>query len=113
MDMTEEFKNREGFLHWFLIASVAGLKTKSKEMCKEPRMVTMQLNGVEIDPLRAINRLEEEFERRIEERAKEMVEDITNDILTPFNDQVEDLTSAVRNMLSTKLPNHLKETTNV
>lgn len=109
MDMTEEFKNREGFLHWFLIASLTDVKTKSEKMYKEPRMVTMQLNGVEIDPMRAINRLEEEFDRLVEVKAKEMIEDITDDILDPFNEQVEDLTSAVKNILSAKLPNHLKE----
>ena len=109
MDVTKEFKDRESFLHWFVIASVAGIKTKSEELCKEPRLITMQLNGVEIDPLRAINRMEEEFDRLVEKKAKELVEDITDDILSPFEEQVEDLTSAVKDIISAKLPNYLKE----
>jgi hypothetical protein len=102
MDMTENFKDRESFIQWFLIAAMAGMDMTETVVAK-PSNITMQINGIEMNPLRAIQRMEEEFKRQIEDAANEKVEDLKNEILDPFEEQVQDMTAALKNLVSKKL----------
>ena len=64
----------------------------------------MQLNGVEINPLHALKRLEEEFDKLVEKAALEKVTCIKNEILAPFEEQVEDMTNSLKQLVESKLP---------
>jgi hypothetical protein len=106
MDMTEQF-DQDQFTRWFMIASLAGVEIEGA--VKEcPRMVTMQLNDVEINPEAAIKRLEEEFDRQVDKRARAMLEEMKNDILSPFEDKVRELTDAVGSLIKEKLGRQLE-----
>ena len=102
MDLTKEFKEHNSFIHWFLIAALTGIEI-TKEVKAKPRLVTMLINGVEINPLKAITRLEEQFDRMVADKAKEQVEEIKKDIMAPFDEQVEDMTAALKMMVDKKL----------
>ena len=107
MDLTKEYKNRDSFIQWFLICALKGVEI-TENVRNEPRDVKMQLNGVELNPLHALKRLEKEFNRLVEKKALERIEEIENDILEPFNEQVEELTRSLKNLVLLKLPT-LKE----
>lgn len=101
MDLTKEFKDQESFIHWFIIAAVCGTEI-TEAMKSEPRNITMQLNGEEIDPKRALLRLEEEFDRCVDKKAEEKIADIKRDILNPFEDEIERLTDTIDEMIAEK-----------
>lgn len=102
MDLTEEFKNDQ-FVKWFIIAAISDGSTITDEMSDLPREITMQINNVEIDPLRAMKRLEEEFDRNVELRSKELVEDMKNEIFEPFENKVQEVTDVLNKYLSDKV----------
>jgi hypothetical protein len=103
MDLTEQYQDRDSFIHWFLICALKGVDI-TDQIRAEPRKVTMQLNGVELNPMHALKRLEGEFDRLVEKSALEKVEDLKRDILEPFEEQVEDMTSALKKLVESKLP---------
>ena len=98
MDITEEFKNRDSFLHWFLISSLTGVKI-TEETTQKPRVLTMFLNGTELNSLNAINRLEEEFNRILKEKSKSIAKNKLEDILVPFEEKVQELTDTLQKMI--------------
>lgn len=98
MDMTKEFADRDSFVHWFLIAAIAGQEI-TDEMKAEPRLIRMTLNNVEIDPLRAIRRLEEEVDRLIEKRATEMVNELHNQLTYLYDDAMDNVHQAVKEFI--------------
>lgn len=102
VDMTQQFEDRDGFLHWFLIASLAGIKVEGA-VTEVPRIVTMQLNGVEVNPEAAIKRLEEQFDMLVVEKANELFEELKQDILKPFEDKVEEMTEVVKSLVAAKI----------
>ena len=102
MDMSKNFEDRESFVQWFLIAAIAGMEM-TEAVVSKPSNITMQINGIEMNPLRAIQRMEEEFKRQIKVAANEKVEDLKNEILNPFEEQVPDMTVALKRLVSDKL----------
>jgi hypothetical protein len=102
MDITKEFENRRSLLHWFLIDSLVGIKIE-QPITDIPRILTMQLNGIEINPLKAIERLEEQFDKLVEEKARELFEELKRDILEPFEDKVKELTDSVGLLITSKI----------
>ena len=101
MDLTEQFKHHP-FINWFIIAAVTGVDI-TEAMKRGTKDITMQVNGDEVDPLRALTRLEEEFDRMIEIRASELIEDLKRDILTPFEDKVDEIRGELDKMLTDKI----------
>ena len=88
VDVTDVFDNRrqdEEFLHWFLIASITG-EPITEEMKANPKILEMAINGEKINPVRAIKRLEEDFDRMVENRAKALVDEIQGQIYNAVND---------------------------
>lgn len=102
MDITKQFEERDSFLKWFLIASLAGIKVEGV-VTDVPRILTLQLNGVDINPEAAIIRLEEQFDRLVAEKAQELFEEMKRDILEPFEDKVKEMTAAVSALLEAKV----------
>lgn len=98
MDMTDQFSDRESFINWFLIAALSGVEITDK-VRSEPRMVTMQLNGVEINPLAALKRLEEQFDRVVSEEAKKLFEEKQRAIFSPFEDKIREMSECVSSII--------------
>lgn len=102
MDITKRFEDRDSFIHWFIIATLSGVEiTENMRDC--PRNLTMQLNGEDVNPENAIDRLEEEFNRMVEQKAKEMLDDMRRDILQPFEEKVEEMTGHLDELITSKL----------
>lgn len=101
MDITEEFKKRE-FVNWFIIASLKGIDI-TDVVKSEPRIVTMQINGVEINPLNAIKRLEKEFDHQIQKEVDMRFESLKADILNPIDDEITDMLSDLRKLIDNKV----------
>lgn len=101
MDMTENF-DKDEFVKWFIIASIAGVNITDK-MRQRPMMITMQVNGIEVDPYRAMKRLEEQYDSIVARKARQMVEELKNDILEPFEDKVMEITQAMEQFINNKL----------
>lgn len=102
MDITVEYEKRGSFIHWFILASLAGIDVKGK-ITEVPRNLTMQLNGVETNPLAALTRLEQQFDELVAEKAQELFEEHKANILDPFEEQVKELTAGVSRLMSGKL----------
>ena len=102
MDITKQFEDRDAFLHWFLIASLAGIKVEGA-VTEVPRNLTMQLNGVDLNPEAALKRLEEQFDKLVAEKAQDLFEEMKRDILEPFEDKVKEMTDAVDSLVSAKI----------
>ncbi len=75
--------DRDSFLSWFVITTVAELKydsdtyqeiDKATDHLKNTNL-TMQINGIEIDALVFIHRLYNQFEEQVENAAKELLLD--------------------------------------
>lgn len=101
MDMTENFNDRKSFVQWFLIAAMADMGM-TEAVVAVPSNITMQINGIEMNPLHAIQRMEEEFNLRIEEIVNERVVELKDEILDPFEEQVQDMTAALKALVCKK-----------
>ena len=97
-----KFDDRYSFQFNFMIYAVSGLELTDK-MKEHPRKITMQLNGEEIDPERALDRLDKAIPEYVEERAKEIIEDKIMEILSPFEDRVAEIADDLRTIISTKI----------
>ncbi len=95
MDLTEEFEDRVSFIHNFIIRSLTGINI-CETIKARPRYVTMQINGVDIDPLNALNRLEEEYEGLVKEEAKKLSEEVLQDVIIPFEDKIYEIIKFAR-----------------
>lgn len=93
--MNKIFEDRDSFHYNFMITALAGQEITDK-IKEYPRVVTMQINGEEIDPVRALDRLDKVIDDHIEKRANEIVEGKIADILKPFEEQVEHMTDVIR-----------------
>tara|TARA_R110000744_G_scaffold51361_1_gene110620 strand:- start:495 stop:788 length:294 start_codon:yes stop_codon:yes gene_type:complete len=78
MNMTDKFEDRDTFLHWFIIASLTGVEI-TEEIKANPMLVTMQINGQEVNPANSIERLEQQFDRMVKDKACEMLDDLRFD----------------------------------
>ena len=94
MDITEKFKDRGTLLHHFIIASLTGVEI-TDEMTKYPRILTMQINGQEVNPVNSIERLEQQFDRLVEDEARKMLEDLKFKINEKVELNVEQLLDEV------------------
>ncbi len=101
MDLTKEYKHDE-FVKWFIIAAITGVEI-TEVMRTRPMNITMQINGAEIDPYRAMKRLEDEYDDLVARKARQMVEEIKQDILEPFEDKVMEITMAMEQFINNKL----------
>lgn len=100
--MKNKFEDVKSFHHWFMISALSGVEI-TETVKDAPRVVTMQINGVEMNPEKALARLEEEFDRLADKKAKETIKEIKNDILEPFEEKVKELTEAVEELIENKL----------
>ena len=87
-DLTAEMKQSESFISWFLIAALAGDEITENHMAY-PRIVTMQLNGEELDVKQALNRLESEHRRQIKETAHQLLQERCDALLEPLSEQID------------------------
>ncbi|MFA7287249.1 MAG: hypothetical protein WC055_00055 [Melioribacteraceae bacterium] len=100
--MENKFTDTKSFHHWFMISALSGIDI-TEEIKSIPRVITMQINGVEINPEKALSRLEEEFDGLVEKEAKKMVQEMKNDILDPFEEKVRELTEGIEELIENKL----------
>jgi len=102
MDLTKQYEKRESFVNWFLICALSGVEI-TDQVRDKPRNVTMQLNGVEINPLHAIDRLEGEFDRLVEKSVQEKIEQLKTSILNPLEEQIGDMITDLKQNIDLKL----------
>ena len=95
MDITEKFEDRHSFLHWFIIASLTGIEITDK-IRSHPMLVTMQINGQEVNPVNSINRLEDQFNRMVEDKACAMLESMRTEIDDKLDLGFEDLECIIK-----------------
>ena len=72
-DATDDYDNDE-FFKWFLIASLSGMPLND-QIRSVPRNLRLTLNGQEINPLKAIKRLEQQFNSMVNDKASEIVQE--------------------------------------
>lgn len=82
------FEDRESFHFWFMIAAISGTPITEKMQSKPP-VITMQLNGEEIDPVQALSRLKEEFDRQVNEKALLLLEQAKETFFEPLEEKME------------------------
>ena len=112
-DVTNFMKeDRDGFANWFIICALTESEVGPDANIGGdiPYILKMQLNGIEIDPIKAIDSLEKQMNRMVEERALEMVEETKKDILEPFEEKVEDLTNSLDALIKEKITNKFPNT---
>lgn len=102
MDMTRQFDERDSFAHWFIIASLSGVKI-TENIKNRPMDVKMQINGEDVNPEKAILRLEEEFDRMVNSKARELLQEWKGDVMEPFEDKIKDMTESLDGLISDKL----------
>lgn len=102
MDITDDFEKRDSFLHWFLICALTGTKL-TNEIKQKPYNLTMTWNGVDINCIRAISRLEDQFDDLVEKKAKKMIEDMKYDIMEPFHDKIDSMTEEIDTLIKERL----------
>jgi hypothetical protein len=102
MNMNDEFKDRDSFAHWFIIAALSDTKI-TENLRSEPKIVTMQINGEDVNPTKAILRLEQEFDRNVKLRAKELFEQYKDEIFEPLGTKVEEMTKSLDSLINEKL----------
>lgn len=95
MDITDKFENRDTFLHWFIIASLTGVEI-TEEIKANPMLVTMQINGQEVNPVNSIERLEQQFDRMVKDKACEMIEDLKYKINEKVDLGIDELLGEVK-----------------
>jgi len=97
---------RNSFIEWFIIASFSGIDDKEREKIvsiqEEKRKnddnsfeVTMQINGISVNPKTAISGLQEQFNRMVNEKAKEIVDNIISDKFDIIDENINDVNSLV------------------
>ena len=79
MNIEERFEDRDSFINWFIIASLAGIEITG-EIKSKPMVVTMQINGEEVNPANSIDRLEKQFDRMVKDKACEMIDELKWDL---------------------------------
>ena len=94
MDVTEKFDDRDSFLHWFIIASLTGVEI-TEEIRSRPMVVTMQINGEEVNPANYIKRLGEEFDRMVNDKSQEAIEDLRDRIIEKLDLGIDSLIGEV------------------
>ena len=102
MDMTEAFKDRDSFAHWFIIAALKNVEINDK-LRTSPKKITMQINGEEVNPSHALMRVEEEFNRLVKVKSAELVDEMKDEIYSPFKEKVEEMTEALDGLINKKL----------
>jgi len=98
----DEFEDRYSFHNWFMITSIVGCDITDK-MKEYPHIVTMQVNGEEVDPIRALHRLDNSIDDHVAHQAKNLIEDHINDIIKPFEDTIADLTDELHKLIAVKI----------
>ena len=81
-----------------------------KEFNITPTNLTMQINGIEIDPLHFIKKLEEQYQWQVERLATKLVDDLRDDALDPLTELLDDVTSAIKQTIKDKLKIDIKDT---
>jgi hypothetical protein len=76
MNIDKQFEDRDSFLHWFIIAALTGVTITDNMKSDKETNITMQLNGVEINPINSINRLEDQFDRMVKDKSIELIRDM-------------------------------------
>jgi len=95
-NVTEEFKPRESKVKWFIISAISKGKIEINESLRaEPRILKMSLNGQDIDPLHAIEKMHEQFDALVVKKAKVMVSKLKDKITEPLEAKIEELTNLI------------------
>ena len=95
MDITEKFEDRDTLLHFFIIASLTGIEI-TDEIKENPMLVTMQINGQDVNPVNSIERLEQQFDRMVKDTACEMLEELKYKINQKVNLDIDALLDEVK-----------------
>lgn len=109
MDVTEEFYKR-GWLEHMVICSLAAGKVEiTEELSTNPKILTMQLNGVELDPLHFIKKLEDCFEESVKQEADKIVEEIKYTAMESIEETLDELNDTIKKMIDDKLGKYKEE----
>lgn len=98
MDLTQEFDKTDSFIHWFIICALVGIDI-TEEVKKRPIDIKMTINEVEMNPLASLKRLEEEFDRLVDKKANEKIDIITDNIIEPFQEKIQELTDKLHELV--------------
>jgi len=110
VDITEEFNKRpftENFLEWFIthiLSKQYDIRDIPKEVGQESRILTMQLNGVDLNPLIAIQDLERQFDDMVATEAKKLLQELKQEYLNNLEDKFDTLTKGIDKMIEEQLP---------
>jgi len=102
MDITDVFE--QDFINFFVIeSSVAALDKESESINKKitelPRILKMQYNGIELDPLLALNQMRDQFDAMVKAKALSLLENISDTIETDFKESLENTTINLKNLI--------------
>ena len=95
MDMAKRFEDRDSFIHWFIIASLTGIEITDAVKSK-PMVVTMQINGEEVNPANSIDRLEDQFDRMVRDKACEMFDDLKYRIVEKLEYNIDEMIASIK-----------------
>lgn len=95
MDLTKRFEDRGSFINWFIIASLTGIDINDK-IKSDPMVVTMQINGEEVNPANSIDRLEQQFDRMVRDTACEMLDDLRYKISEKLEFNIEEMIASIK-----------------
>ncbi len=100
------------FISWFLMAAIADDDNhvkRSREISESEDYnskdvdVTLTMNGVELNFVRAMERLEQEHRRQIKEEAKEIVDSRVGEAINELTNDLYDKGNEIRELLNNKL----------
>lgn len=92
--MYNTFEDKDSFNYWFMIASLTDIDI-TDNIKDYPRVITMQINGDEINPENALKRLKEECDHKVNEKAKELAEQMKYEILDPISEKLVDIENSI------------------
>lgn len=97
--MEIDFTKLDKFHKWFMITMITDLTHKSEDHGNaffdeakakgDAHQVTFSYNGYDLDPLAAIDRLKEEFDRMVKEKASELLKQALDEKIAPIQQALD------------------------
>ena len=103
MDVTEEFKKRGWLEHLIINTLSKDITLITDEVRADPKILTMQLNGVDLDPMHFVKRLEECYSDAVKKEAQEIIDEIKENALGPVEDLIDEMHDTIRDIIDNKL----------
>lgn len=106
-------KFRDTFLEWFISESLTGIDNKKMSEIvklksnKGDFKITMQVNGIDVDPEKAIKYLGQQYHKQVIEGARELADEIINEKINAklfsFTDYIDECKKELHNTVADEL----------